>query len=71
MKSEKLTSAPALDPASLKLQVDAAIASAGLTIDPQWRAGIDAHYEAIAKAAALVMEFPLDDELDPAPVFSA
>ena len=71
MKGENPPPALALDPACLKLQVDAAIASAGLAIEPAWRAGIDAHFEAIAKAAALVMEFPLDDELDPAPVFSA
>ncbi|MEA2857835.1 MAG: 1-carboxybiuret hydrolase subunit AtzG-like [Methylobacteriaceae bacterium] len=71
MKSERLSSAPALDSASLKLQIDAAIASAAIVVDPEWRASIDAHFEAIAKAAALVMEFPLEDELDPAPVFSA
>jgi hypothetical protein len=71
MKYEKLSSSPALDPASLKLQIDGAIASAGLTIEPEWRAGIDAHFEAIAKAAAMVMEFSLEDELDPAPVFAA
>jgi hypothetical protein len=71
MNSEKRASAAVVDSVSLKLQVDAAIASAGLAVEPEWRAGIDAHFEAIAKAAALVMEFPLDDELDPAPVFCA
>jgi 1-carboxybiuret hydrolase subunit AtzG-like protein len=71
MKSEQLLPRPALDPSSLKLQIDAAIVSAGLTIEPGWRPGIDAHFEAIARAAALVMEFPLEDELDPAPVFAA
>ena len=71
MKSAKPTPVLALEQACLKLQVDAAIASAGVTIEPEWRASIDAHFEAIAKAAALVIEFPLDDELDPAPVFSA
>jgi hypothetical protein len=71
MNSEKRASAPVVDSVSLKLQVDAAISSAGLTIEPEWRAGIDAHFEAIARAAVFVMEFPLDDELDPAPVFSA
>ena len=55
----------------MKLQIDAAIASGGLRVEPEWRAGIEAHFEAIARAAALVMEFPLDDELDPASVFSA
>jgi hypothetical protein len=71
MKPEKLSPGPALDPTSLKLQVEAAIASAGLPVEPEWRAGIDAHFEAITRAAALVMEFPLDDEFDPAPVFAA
>jgi hypothetical protein len=71
MKSEKFASPLPLDPASLQLQVDAAIASAGLKVDPEWRAGIDAHFEAISKAAASVVEFPLEDELDPAPVFAA
>ena len=61
----------AVDKETLKLQVDAAIASAGLMVEPEWRAGIDAHFQAIAKAAVLVMEFPLEDELDPAPVFSS
>ena len=71
MEPDKRSFAPALDKKSLKLQVDAAILSAGLKVEPDWRAGIDAHFEAIARAAALVMEFPLEDELDPAPVFSA
>jgi hypothetical protein len=71
MAPEKLASAIALDPESLKLQIDAAIASGGLRVEPEWHAGIEAHFEAIARAAALVMEFPLDDELDPASVFSA
>jgi hypothetical protein len=71
MRSERLSSTPALDKDTLKLQVDAAIASAGLPVDAEWRASIDAHFEAIAKAAALVMEFPLEDELDATPVFSA
>jgi hypothetical protein len=71
MKPESLSSAPALESASLKLQIDAAIISTAIAVAPEWRAGIDAHFEAIAKAAALVMEFPLDDELDPAPVFAA
>jgi hypothetical protein len=71
MTSDKRASAPALDSASLKLQIDAAIVSAGLPVEPEWRASIDAHFEAIAKAAAFVMEFPLEDELDAAPVFWA
>jgi len=52
MAPEKLASAIALDPESLKLQIDAAIASGGLRVEPEWRAGIEAHFEAIARAAA-------------------
>jgi hypothetical protein len=71
MTPDRRSNASALDRDSSTLHLDAAIASAGLTIAPEWRASIDAHFEAIAKAAAFVMELPLDDELDPAPVFSA
>jgi hypothetical protein len=71
MRYEQLSSAPALDKDTLKLQVDAAIASTGLKVEPEWRASIDAHFETIAKAAVSIMEFPLEDELDPAPVFCA
>jgi hypothetical protein len=71
MRSEKPSRAPALDKSILTLQLDAAISSAGLKVEPEWRASIEAHFEAIARAAALVVEFPLEDELDPGPVFSA
>jgi Protein of unknown function (DUF4089) len=60
-----------LDKDVLKQQIEAAIASAAFKVEPDWRPGIDAHFEAIARAAALVMDFRIDDELDPAPVFAA
>jgi hypothetical protein len=59
------------DESTLKLLVDAAIASAGLKVEPEWRASIDAHFGPIAAATATIMEFPLEDDLDTAPVFSA
>lgn len=41
----------------------------GLTIKDDWRSVVEAHVAATAKAADLVMSFPLDDELEAAPVF--
>jgi len=41
----------------------------GLTIKDDWRPVVEAHVAATAKAADLVMSFPLDDELEAAPVF--
>ena len=43
----------------------------GLTIDPAWHAAIRFNLELILAHAKLVDEFPLDDEIEPAPVFRA
>jgi hypothetical protein len=42
-----------------------------LPIDPAWRPTVIATLAATAGIAALVMEFPLDDHVEPAPVFEA
>jgi Protein of unknown function (DUF4089) len=49
--------------------VDTAAALIGLTIDPLHRPGVVLNLERIAQMAALVMEFPMPDETEPAPVF--
>jgi hypothetical protein len=49
--------------------VDAAAALIGLPIDPAHRPGVVLNFERLAQMAALVMEFPLPDEAEPAPVF--
>ncbi|MBO0347327.1 DUF4089 domain-containing protein [Roseibium limicola] len=43
----------------------------GLTIEDAWRPVVEANIAATEKAAALVMEFPLEDTVQPAPVFQA
>ncbi len=43
----------------------------GLTIEPEWRAGVVANMATAAKMAALVLDFPLDDEIEPAGVYEA
>lgn len=40
-----------------------------LAIDEAWRPAVVANMAATARAAALVIEFPLDDHVDPAPRF--
>jgi hypothetical protein len=40
-----------------------------LEIDPEWRPTVVTTLSATARIAALVTEFPLDDHIEPAPVF--
>ncbi len=40
-----------------------------LSIQKDWRPSVEAHMAATAKAAALVLDFPLEDEVEAAPVF--
>jgi len=49
--------------------VDAAAAALGLPLDPAHRPGVIANIERIAGLARLVMELPLDEASEPAPVF--
>jgi hypothetical protein len=41
----------------------------GLTIAPAWREGVATHLAAAVAAAALMAEWPQDDDAEPAPVF--
>lgn len=43
----------------------------GLTIEPDWRAGIIGNLIAVKRAADLVMGLDLGDHAEPAPVFAA
>jgi len=55
--------------------IDALIAASapalGLPIDPAWHAAIKANLQLLFAHAALVEEFALPDESEPAPVFRA
>ncbi len=42
-----------------------------LEIDPAWQATVVANMETTARLAALVIEFKLDDEIEPAVKFEA
>jgi len=54
----------------IEAMVDANAAALGLTIDAEHRAGVLINFERIANLAQTVMEFPLGEEVELAPVFS-
>ena len=56
-------------PFDAEAYVDAAAALIGLRIDPAHRPGVVLNLERIAQMAMPVMDFPLPDESEPAPVF--
>jgi len=43
----------------------------GLTIEDDWRPVVEAHIAATQKAAGLVLSFPMEDDVEAAPVFEA
>jgi hypothetical protein len=43
----------------------------GLTLDPSWQAGVKFNLQLVLRHAALVDEFALPDDAEPAPVFQA
>jgi hypothetical protein len=59
-----------IQPPDLGAHVDAAAALIGLPIAPAHRPGVILYMGVIATAAALVMEFPLPEEVEPAPIFA-
>jgi hypothetical protein len=56
-------------PFDAEAYVDAASAAIGLTIAPELRPSVVANFRQIADTAALVMSFPIEDDIDPAVVF--
>ena len=51
--------------------MDASAVVLGLAIAPEWRNAVRANLAVTFRMGALVGEFDLPDEADPAPVFSA
>jgi len=51
--------------------IDASAAALGLPIEPAWKPAIKANLEVTLRLAAIVAEFELPDEVEPAPVFEA
>jgi hypothetical protein len=51
--------------------IDASAAALALPIAPEWKPAIRANLAVTLRLAAMVAEFPLPDEAEPAPVFEA
>ena len=62
---------PLPDDAAMLAYLDAAAVLEGIPTDPAWRGEILANMRAIANAARAVLAFPLEDEAEPGPVFTA
>ena len=60
---------PAPDP--LDAFIDAAARALDLPVEPAWRPAIRANLQVTLRQAALVSEFALPDDAEPAPVFRA
>ncbi len=60
-------SEPAFDADAL---IDASLPLVGLALPEGSRAVVKMHLETAERLARLVVEFPLDDESEPAPVFT-
>jgi len=56
---------------TLDAYIEAAARALSLPIEPEWKPAIRANLQATLKHAALVDQFPLPDEAEPAPVFKA
>jgi hypothetical protein len=68
-KRKSAVTAPALDP--LDGFIEAAARVLALPIEPQWLPDIKANLAVTLRAAALVADFALPDESEPAPIFRA
>jgi hypothetical protein len=60
---------PPADP--LDGYITAAASALALPVAPEWRTAVKANLEVTLKHGALVAEFALPDEAEPAPVFKA
>ena len=61
-----MTDTPAFDPEAV---IDAMAPLLGLTIAPEYRAGIATNLAVTSALVTLVLDVPLDDHVEPAAVF--
>lgn len=59
------------DTTELDAYIAAGTALLGIPVRPEWRGAIRTHLAFSFEVGRLVLEFPLPDEADPAPVYSA
>jgi hypothetical protein len=72
VRAKKRPAAPAAASGNPIAELMTASAQAlGLTIEPAWEANVKFNLHLILRHAALVDEFPLPDDAEPAPIFHA
>ena len=59
------------EPFDAEKHCDAMAAAMELKIEAEWRDSVIANLKATHGMATLVLAFPLDDDIEPAPVFEA
>jgi 1-carboxybiuret hydrolase subunit AtzG-like len=59
------------DVTSLDAYIDAGTALLGIPVRPEWRDTIRQHLAVTLELAGALLDFPLPDDADPAPVFAA
>jgi hypothetical protein len=57
------------DDTHLDAYIDAAAEALGLPVEAEWKPAVKANLEVTLRLGALVAEFELPDEAEPAPVF--
>lgn len=60
-----------MNEADLDGLMDASVLILGIAIQPEWREAVKANLALTFRMGALVLDFPLPDEAEPAPVFTA
>jgi 1-carboxybiuret hydrolase subunit AtzG-like len=69
VKSKTARKPPARDP--LDAFVDAAAHALALSVEPAWKGTVKANFAVTLALAASFADFPLPDDAEPAPVFTA
>jgi Protein of unknown function (DUF4089) len=70
-KTAAVKKAQAAPQDAIEAMVEAGAEALGLLLDPAWRTSVKFNLLLILRHAALVDEFPLPDDAEPAPVFHA
>jgi hypothetical protein len=60
-----------MDDTELDALIDAGATIYGFEVKPEWRAGVRASLRMSLMHAEKVLSLPIDDRVDPAPVFTA
>lgn len=64
-----MTDKPPIAAPDFEAWIDAMAPVMGITVDPAWRAGIVQNLQVTHRLAALVLELPMDEREEPAPVY--